>query len=108
MRKQINKLQEDYRIRVYLDKNDNEYKSKKYDKIFGFDNITFKLKNNGKKFVAYLNKKPIMILTTNEFKITYKMELSKRLGYLEDYLKVHFYGKEIKMYNNREDPFIEK
>lgn len=33
MRKQ-DKLFEDYRIRIYLDKSDGKYKSKKYDKIF--------------------------------------------------------------------------
>lgn len=108
MRKQTNKLQEDYRIRVYLDKKDNKYKSRKYDKIFGFDNITFKLSKDKRKFGAYLNDKLIMLLVTNEFGIVYKMKLSKRLEYLEEYLKVHFYGKEIKVYDDKEDPFIEE
>lgn len=107
MKKQ-NKLQEDYRIRVYLDKKDNKYKSKKYDKIFGFDNMTFKLFKNKNKFIAYLNNKPVMILTMNEFGIVYRMELSKRLQYLDEYLKIHFYGKEIKVYDDKEDPFIEE
>lgn len=106
-KRKVDKFQEDFRIRTYLDKIDNKYKSRKYEKIFGFDNMNFKLLENNKLFVAYIDDKPVMELETNEFGITYKMKLSKRLEYLEDYLKIHFYGKEIKMYNDKDDPFIE-
>ena len=106
-KKNIDKFQEDFRIRTYLDKTDNKYKSRKYEKIFGFDNMTFSLSKDNKIFIAYIEDEPVMKLKTNEFGITYKMSLSKRLGYLEDYLKIHFYGKEIKMYDDKDDPFID-
>lgn len=107
MQKQ-NKLFEDYRVRLYLDKSDGKYKSKKYDKIFGFDGVTYKLKENGKVLFAYLNNKAIMKLTKNEFGFVYKFQIARKYGYLEEYLKRHFYGKEIVMYNDVEDPFIDE
>lgn len=77
-------------------------------KYFGFDGITYKLKENGKVLFAYLNGKAIMKLTKNEYGFVYKFEIARKYGYLEEYLKRHFYGKEIMLYNNQEDPFIDE